>query len=87
MGGLSFGLIVALLAAYTAYGLVGKIGILPGFICGLISNAQFLFDINLQTGKVDFTAMSTAASGFFGAIVGGIFSATMLIVFSRYALN
>lgn len=87
LGGLSFGLIVALLAAYTAYGLVGKIGILPGFICGLISNAQFLFDINLQTGKVDFTAMSTAASGFFGAIVGGIFSATMLIVFSCYALN
>ncbi|WP_052663606.1 PTS fructose transporter subunit IIABC [[Mycoplasma] testudinis] len=87
LGGIAFGLIVALLSAYTAFGLVGKIGILPGFICGLISNGQFLFNIDIETGAVDFTAVSTVSSGFFGAIGGGIFSAAMLIVITKYMLH
>lgn len=53
LGNLSFGLMVPILSAYIAYGLVGKFGLLPGFICGLISAGQFVFQLDPATGSID----------------------------------
>ncbi|QZX49375.1 fructose-specific PTS transporter subunit EIIC [Mycoplasma sp. E35C] len=87
LGDIAFGLIVPILCAYMAYGLVGKFGLLPGFICGLISSGKFIFDINIETGVVNWFAPSSVSSGFFGAIGGALLTAVILIVLVKYIFN
>ncbi|QZE12118.1 fructose-specific PTS transporter subunit EIIC [Mycoplasma sp. Ms02] len=83
LGGISFGLMVPLLAAYLAYGLVGKMGLLPGFIVGFMAKGDFLLKINKE-GVFEWFEAADVASGFFGAIAGGILAAAVVIVFSKY---
>ncbi|ALA30925.1 fructose-specific PTS transporter subunit EIIC [Mycoplasmoides pneumoniae] len=84
LGGLSFGLIVPILSAYIAFALVGRQGLLPGFIVGLISAGKFLLNIDIVTGKIDWATESKVSSGFFGAIFGGLLAAVLIIVQQRY---
>lgn len=90
LGDLSFGLIVPILSAYIAYGLVGKFGLLPGFLCGFISIGNFLFSITPETGEPHWLskpgeiAGTVGESGFFGGIIGAFITAALLIVFVKY---
>lgn len=87
LGGIAFGIIVPILSAYIAYGLVGKLGLLPGFVCGFISSGKFLFNLDPKTGAIDWFSTpgpDGASSGFFGAIIGGFLSAIVIIVFFKY---
>ncbi|MGL5643328.1 MAG: PTS fructose transporter subunit IIABC [Metamycoplasmataceae bacterium] len=82
LGGISFGLMVPILGGYIAYALVGKVGLLPGFIMGFISSGSFLFKDG--TGWFGTPASS---SGFFGAIGGGILSAVLIILMMQYIVS
>lgn len=87
LGNIAFSVIVPILCAYIAYGLVGKLGLLPGFVCGFISSGKFLFNLDPKTGAIDWFAPpgdNGASSGFFGAIIGGFLSAIVIIVFFKY---
>lgn len=90
LGKLSFGLIIPILSAYIAYAIVGKFGLLPGFVCGLISSGKFIGVLNPQDETLDwFNAPKDTDpnSGFFGAIIGGFLSAIILIVIIKYIFN
>ncbi|WP_462216098.1 fructose-specific PTS transporter subunit EIIC [Mycoplasmoides genitalium] len=84
LGGISFSLIVPILSAYIAYALVSRQGLLPGFVVGLISSGQFLLNIVLTNGTIEWLAPSQVSSGFFGAIFGGLLSACLIIVQQNY---
>lgn len=87
LGDVAFGMIVPILSAYIAFALVGKFGLLPGFVTGLISSGKFLFALNPSTGQIDWlgaVGSDNATSGFFGAIIGGFLSAALIIVFVKY---
>lgn len=90
LGNLAFGLLVPILCAYISFGLVGKFGLLPGFICGMISAGRFLFKIDITTFKIDWLGSysldddSKVSSGFFGGIAGAFLTAALIIVFVKY---
>ncbi|MDE5553007.1 MAG: fructose-specific PTS transporter subunit EIIC [Malacoplasma sp.] len=83
LGVLAFGLMVPILSAYIAYGLVGKFGLLPGFICGLISAGQFVFQLDPATGSIDWLGAPKSSSGFFGGIAGAFLTSALIIVFVK----
>ncbi|MDE6429156.1 MAG: fructose-specific PTS transporter subunit EIIC [Malacoplasma sp.] len=87
LGNLSFGLMVPILSAYIAYGLVGKFGLLPGFICGLISAGQFVFQLDPATGTIDWLGAPKSSSGFFGGIAGAFLTSALIIVFVKYVFG
>ena len=87
LGNLSFGLMVPILSAYIAYGLVGKFGLLPGFICGLISAGQFVFQLDPATGSIDWLGTPKSSSGFFGGIAGAFLTSALIIVFVKYVFG
>ncbi|MDE5841719.1 MAG: fructose-specific PTS transporter subunit EIIC, partial [Malacoplasma sp.] len=87
LGNLSFGLMVPILSAYIAYGLVGKFGLLPGFICGLISAGQFVFQLDPATGTIDWLGTPKSSSGFFGGIAGAFLTSALIIVFVKYVFG
>ncbi|MGL5246446.1 MAG: fructose-specific PTS transporter subunit EIIC [Mycoplasmoidaceae bacterium] len=94
IGDLAFGLIVPILSAYMAFALVGKGGLLPGFICGMISNGAFtnngvpwlMPSIEDLGGQVHPDQLK-AGSGFFGAIGGAIVTGLMFVVITKYILD
>ncbi len=81
LGGISFSMMVPMLGAYIAYALVGKVGLLPGFITGFISAGAFLFRGEGWFGT------PASSSGFFGAIGGGILSAVLIILMMKYIVS
>lgn len=83
LGDLAFGMMVPILAAYIAYAIVGRQGLLPGFIVGLIAKGDFFFYLNPNTGDVQWLGKGGANSGVFGAIGGAFLAATILILFSK----
>ncbi|UUD37052.1 PTS system protein [Mycoplasmopsis californica] len=88
LGGLAFGIMVPILSAYIAYGLVGRFGLLPGFICGFISIGSFLMKLDPSTGQISwFDPAGGLGSGFFGGIIGAILSAVLIIVFVKYVFG
>ncbi|WP_027334489.1 PTS fructose transporter subunit IIABC [Mycoplasma elephantis] len=88
LGGLAFGIMVPILSAYIAYGLVGRFGLLPGFICGFISKGDFLMHLNPQTGEISwFESAGGLGSGFFGGIIGALLTAALIIVFVKYVFG
>ncbi|MGL4616656.1 MAG: fructose-specific PTS transporter subunit EIIC [Mycoplasmoidaceae bacterium] len=94
IGDLAFGLIVPILSAYMAFALVGKGGLLPGFICGMISNGAFtnngvpwlMPSIEDLGGQVHPDQLK-AGSGFFGAIGGAIVTGLMFVLITKYILD
>ncbi len=81
LGGISFNMMVPMLGAYIAWALVGKVGLLPGFITGFISAGSFLFRDQGWFGT------PASSSGFFGAIGGGILSAVLIILMMKYIVS
>lgn len=82
LGGISFNMMVPMLGAYIAYALVGKVGLLPGFVTGFISSGSFLFRDGLG-----WFGTPASSSGFFGAIGGGILSAVLIILIMKYIVS
>ncbi|WP_322941451.1 fructose-specific PTS transporter subunit EIIC [Mycoplasmopsis cynos] len=86
--GLSFA--VPILAAYIAFSLVGRQGLLPGFVVGAISSGTlsgsygFLKNAIASSGVADPDKFLGTGSGFIGGIFGAFFAAAMVIVFSKY---
>ena len=56
MGDLSFGMMVPIIGAYITYAIIGRQGLLPGFMVGLMSQGKFLFSLNPETGQVQWFA-------------------------------
>lgn len=98
IGDIAFGLMVPILSAYMAFGLVGKGGLLPGFVCGMISTGVMKVPVVIDgetfqapwfmqfLGKDDLALLSNG-SGFFGAIGGAILSATLFILITKHVLS
>lgn len=86
LGQIAFNLLVPVFSAYIAYGLVGKFGLLPGFVLGFMSVGSFLFNLDPETGVVEWFAQAgqNSQSGFFGGIAGAFLSAAIIIVFVKY---
>lgn len=81
LGGISFNMMVPMLGAYIAYALVGKVGLLPGFITGFMAAGSFLFRDQGWFGT------PASSSGFFGAIGGGILAAVLIILMMKYVVS
>ena len=92
IGDIAFSLLVPILAAYMAFGLVGKAGLLPGFVCGFMATGSMIFKtINgvnipwlMDWLPMDKLEMLSNGSGFFGGIGGAILSAVIIILLSKY---
>ncbi|MBD5422923.1 MAG: PTS transporter subunit EIIA [Mycoplasma sp.] len=88
LGDLSFGMMVPIIGAYITFAIVGRQGLLPGFIVGLMAQGKFLFSLNPETGVVDWFTTAEASgggsSGIFGAIVGAFLAAAILIALVKY---
>lgn len=86
IGDISFGLLVPILAAYICFAIIGRQGILPGFIVGNMAQGKFLFNLNVETGKVDWfsTGENGASSGVIGAIAGAFLAAAIIIALVKY---
>lgn len=90
IGDIAFGLMVPILCAYMSFGLVGKGGLLPGFVCGMIANGAM--SINGKPWLMDFLSESqlnllSNGSGFFGAIGGALITSVMFILISKHILS
>lgn len=80
IGGKAFDLLVPILSAYITFAIVGKVGLLPGFIVGFMASGlagQLLPFINLNNLK-------DVNSGFFGAIGGAFLTAAIIICIYKY---
>ncbi len=76
LGGLSMGMMVPILAAYIAFSMVGKVGLLPGFVVGMIANGQF--PGMLADGS--WFGENFVPSGFIGAIAGAYLVVVVIIL-------
>ncbi|MGL4183573.1 MAG: PTS fructose transporter subunit IIABC [Metamycoplasmataceae bacterium] len=92
IGDISFTLLVPILGAYMAFGLVGKGGLLPGFITGFMSTGIMYVTIRNDIKVpwlMDFLSdehlkMLANGSGFFGAIGGALLTAALYILITKY---
>lgn len=87
LGGLSFGMMVPILAAYITYAIVGRMGLLPGFVVGLVAKGDFFFQLNPKTGAINWLEKPGnvgATSGVFGAIMGAFIASFVLILLIKY---
>lgn len=69
-------------AAYIAHSIVGKVGIMPGFIIGFIANGK-LYSYISGDKTVGFFGENVSASGFLGAIIGAYIVALVVIMFRK----
>ncbi len=67
IGDLSFGMMVPILGAYITFAIVGRQGLLPGFMVGLMARGDFFFSLNPDTGAVEWLTKP-------GSIIGWIIS-------------
>lgn len=80
IGGQAFSIMVPILAAYIAYSIVGKFGLLPGFLVGFMSTGSMK---NFFT-NIGWLEIADVNSGFFGSIIGAFLASAIIIVFSKY---
>ncbi len=85
IGGVSMGMMIPILAAYTMSGMIGRPGLLPGFIIGMLAAGSGpiftdIFDIGVP-GWVpsEFSGDSSVSSGFIGGVFGA-FLATVIVI-------
>ncbi len=94
LGGVSMGLMVPVLTAYTMFALIGRPGLLPGFVIGMLaagSGPSFMdvFGVGYPSWlPAEFSSgdAASAASGFIGGIVGA-FLATVIVVYVSKGLD
>ncbi len=88
MGDLSFGMMVPIIGAYITFAIIGRQGLLPGFMVGLMSQGKFLFSLNPETGAIEWfktaAESSGGTSGIFGAIIGAFLAASIIIALVKY---
>lgn len=84
IGGTAFSVFVAILAAYITFAIVGRVGLLPGFVVGFMSSGQ-INSLYFRIFGIDL--FSNFSSGFFGAIAGAFISAAIIIVLMKYVLH
>lgn len=88
IGDLSFGMMIPILAAYITFAIIGRQGLLPGFIVGLMAQGKFLFNLNVETGQIDWFEPAEGKgggdSGIVGAIIGAFVAAIILISLVKY---
>ncbi|VEU74320.1 PTS system protein [Mycoplasmopsis citelli] len=92
IGKIALGLAVPMLAAYITYALVGRQGLLPGFVIGAIASGQVADTYSFLQGSIDSAGVDASkflgtGSGFVGGIFGAFFAAAMVIVFAKYVFG
>lgn len=90
IGKLAMGLAVPILSAYIAFSLIGRQGLLPGFVVGGIATGQLKDTYGFLKESIARSSISNpdsflgTGSGFVGGILGAFFAAAMIIVFTKY---
>lgn len=90
IGSLAFNLMVPILAAYMAFGLIGKGGLLPGFLCGMIATGVFTnngIPWLMEGLPQDLLLKVGSGSGFFGSIGGALVTSCLYILITKYILD
>ncbi|UWD33922.1 PTS fructose transporter subunit IIABC [Mesomycoplasma molare] len=93
IGKIGLGLAVPVLAAYISFAIVGRQGLLPGFVVGSIASGGvkgtygFLLDSITNSGVQKPGDFLGTGSGFVGAILGAFYVGAMVIVFSKYVFG
>ncbi|NQX83340.1 MAG: PTS sugar transporter subunit IIA [Mycoplasmataceae bacterium] len=93
IGGISMGLMIPMLTAYTMYSLIGRPGLLPGFVIGMLaagSGPIFTETFGLYTENgipnwvpEEFIGTSAVSSGFIGGIVGAFLGTVIVVLISQ----
>ncbi|MGZ9800749.1 PTS fructose transporter subunit IIABC [Mycoplasma sp. AC1221] len=92
IGKIGLGLAVPILTAYITFSIVGRQGLLPGFVVGAIASGQlaktygFLGE-SIKAAGADADKVLETGSGFIGGILGAFFAAAMVIVFAKYVFG
>ncbi|MCU9933825.1 fructose-specific PTS transporter subunit EIIC [Mycoplasmopsis felis] len=79
-----------MLSLYIAFSLIGRQGLLPGFVVGGIASGQLSDTYGFLSKTIESSGISNPEkflgiwSGFIGGILGAFFAAAMVIVFSKY---
>ncbi|MFS9016067.1 fructose-specific PTS transporter subunit EIIC [Streptococcus cristatus] len=96
IGGAAFGFMVPVLAAYIAYSIAEKPGLVAGFVAGVIAKAGIAYgNIPVYKDLADKTpeqvqeilqalAKSQVSSGFLGALVGGFLAGGIVLLLRKY---
>ncbi|WP_322935822.1 fructose-specific PTS transporter subunit EIIC [Mycoplasmopsis felis] len=90
IGKIALDLAVPVLSAYIAFSLIGRQGLLPGFVVGGIASGQLSDTYGFLSKTIESSGISNpekflgTGSGFIGGILGAFFAAAMVIVFSKY---
>ncbi len=96
IGGAAFGFMVTVLAAYIAYSIAEKPGLVAGFVAGAIAKAGIAYgNIPVYKDLADKTpeqvqeilqslAKSQVSSGFLGALVGGFLAGGIVLLLRKY---
>ncbi|WP_027121018.1 PTS fructose transporter subunit IIABC [Mycoplasma leonicaptivi] len=92
IGKIGLGLAVPILSAYIAFSLVGRQGLLPGFVVGNIASGSLagtygFLAKSIASSGLDSGSFLGTGSGFIGGILGAFFAAAMVIVFSKYVFG
>ncbi len=95
LGGVSMGLMVPVLTAYTMFALIGRPGLLPGFVIGMLAAGNGPSFVNtfglygesgVPTWLTDIQpgfAGTVPASGFIGGIVGAFYATVVVVGVSK----
>ena len=96
IGGAAFGFMVPVLAAYIAYSIAEKPGLVAGFVAGAIAKAGIAYgnipvykDLANKTPEqvqeiLQALAKSQVSSGFLGALVGGFLAGGIVLLLRKY---
>ena len=96
IGGAAFGFMVPVLAAYIAYSIAEKPGLVAGFVAGAIAKAGIAYgnipvykDLANKTPEqvqeiLQALANSQVSSGFLGALVGGFLAGGIVLLLRKY---
>ncbi len=84
-GGVAFGMMVPILTAYLMYSVVGRQGLLVGFVLGYlaIGSGPNWIDVFSYNGWMPEGAGGVASSGFIGGIAGGIMACAIIIALDQ----
>lgn len=85
LGGAAFGFMIPVFAAYIAYSIAEKPGLVAGFTAGAMATSGIAF------GRISFYSLESAvnladnqiASGFLGALVGGFLAGGVILVLKK----
>ncbi|WAM02505.1 hypothetical protein ONA02_01440 [Mycoplasmopsis felis] len=93
IGKIALGLAVPVLSAYIAFSLIGRQGLLPGFVVGGIASGQLSDTYGFLSKTIESSGISNpekflgTGSGFIGGILGAFFAAVWLLYFLNIFLE